>query len=61
MVGRNDECDGVISSALNDNDWEECPACSASGCPECNGVGWHFVRDNLALRKWLAERRKAEK
>jgi hypothetical protein len=51
MLGR-DTCRGVISSALNENDWEECTACSGSGfkgestarCESCEGAGWLFVR-----------------
>jgi hypothetical protein len=44
-------CKGVNSSALNTQDWEECPTCQATGreggarCPQCDGDGWRYVRD----------------
>lgn len=56
-VTGNKRCGGGISSALNDNDWEECPSCAATGdkggaiCASCAGTGWLFVRD-----KWPKKR-----
>jgi hypothetical protein len=50
-------CTDGISSALNENDWVECPACIAEGskdgktCMRCDGSGWMLVRD----LPWLAE------
>src|SRR5262249_45516379 len=51
-VWRNERCRGVISSALNENDWKECPLCGGFGwkgtsstkCEQCSGSGWLFVR-----------------
>lgn len=44
-------CKGVYGSALNNDDWAKCPACSGSGldptgasCPACKRTGWRFVR-----------------
>ena len=39
-------CRGVNTSALNVNDWSECPSCAATGgengktCHQCDGAGW---------------------
>jgi DnaJ-class molecular chaperone len=47
----NQQCTGVIGSATNANDWDECPSCAGSGttdakrCGRCDGSGWLFVRD----------------
>lgn len=43
-------CKGVWGSALNYNDWAECPTCEATGreagnrCSQCDGFGWIYVR-----------------
>jgi hypothetical protein len=43
-------CAGTNGSTMQETDWEECPACSATGwtssasCGQCDGVGWLFVR-----------------
>lgn len=43
-------CKGVWGSALNYNDWEECPTCEATGressgrCSQCDGFAWIYVR-----------------
>jgi len=44
-------CRGVFGSAINDDDWQECPSCHGAEtidgkpCAHCAGVGWRFVRD----------------
>jgi hypothetical protein len=43
------KCPGVIRSALDKNEWSECPSCLATGhidgtCMQCNGAGWVYVR-----------------
>jgi DnaJ-class molecular chaperone len=56
-------CKGTRGSAGQDTDWEECPSCSGSGeqgsakCPECDGVGWIFVRDKGWLRAEIKAKR----
>ena len=53
----NERCGGGISSALNDDDWEECPARAATGdksgaiCARCSGAGWLFVRDTWPRKR----------
>src|SRR5262249_10453984 len=45
-------CKGTISSALQENDWAECPSCNSTGwaglkglrCTQCDGAGWLFAR-----------------
>jgi hypothetical protein len=50
MAG-NKQCIGVIGNAMNDTDWDECPACAGSGmkgatrCGRCDGSGWLHIRD----------------
>ena len=42
-------CTGVIGSAMNKTEWEECPACVGTGdvntkrCGQCDGAGWRFI------------------
>src|SRR3974390_3937919 len=44
------KCPGVIRSALDKNEWSECPSCLAtgrsddSGWARCPGAGWSFAR-----------------
>lgn len=58
-IGFKKYCKGVKGSALNDNDWAECPTCHGEGsqvgkkCEQCDGAGWIFVRD----QPWLTSRR----
>ncbi|MDX1497886.1 MAG: hypothetical protein R3352_10045 [Salinisphaeraceae bacterium] len=38
-------CTGGVTGAVNDSDWEKCPACTGKGldvvdCPQCAGAGW---------------------
>ena len=62
-----DTCKGGMESALNESDWLECPRCSAAGdvdsrkCVECEGVGWHFVRNRDWLRVEITKRLKNKK
>jgi len=43
-------CCGVISSAIQEKNWAECPSCQAEGwigansCAECDGTGWRYMR-----------------
>ena len=49
MVGGK-KCKGVNASALNENDWTECPVCKGFGtnggksCEPCQGSGWVATR-----------------
>lgn len=48
------KCPSVIRSALEADEWTECPDCGATGridasvCPRCEGEGWLY--DNRRLR-----------
>jgi len=55
-VWRNERCRGGISSALNENDWQECPDCSGTGyktemsrCTQCDG-GVGSLQDPAVLK-----------
>ena len=37
-------CKGAYLSRLNSAGWRQCPACSATGCTVCGGIGWFAVR-----------------
>jgi DnaJ-class molecular chaperone len=43
-------CQGVWRSALNEEDWQACPSCNATGreiqgrCKQCDGFGWIYCR-----------------
>jgi hypothetical protein len=46
-----ERCTGIIQSAVQVNDWAECPSCAGTGwegdktCSHCDGrSGWLFVR-----------------
>jgi DnaJ-class molecular chaperone len=45
-----ERCGGTNANALNRSDWEDCSYCEATGyyrnkdCPQCQGVGYLFVR-----------------
>jgi len=47
-------CGGVISSAIQEKVWAECPSCQAEGwigrnsCAECDGTGWSYMRGRRA-------------
>ena len=51
-------CRGSMGGALQKTDWEECPSCLGSGCSQCTGVGWIFVRDMPWRRKPKQEKDK---
>jgi len=37
-------CDGVYQSRVNPAGWRERPACLATGCTVCGGIGWFAIR-----------------
>jgi hypothetical protein len=45
------KCKGTVQSAIQENDWIDCPSCKATGldgdrtCRQCIGSGWIFVRN----------------
>jgi hypothetical protein len=44
-------CKGTVQSAIEENDWIDCPSCKTTGldgirtCRQCTGSGWIFVRN----------------
>jgi DnaJ-class molecular chaperone len=45
-----ERCNGTNASALQNDDWQECTYCQATGfyrnkeCPQCKGAGYLFAR-----------------